>query len=615
MHVADPSPSFGDEVPIRLRVPRGFGELESVRVRSVADQEPFFVEARPLGIAAGWRWWEATLPIRNRRVGYRWMLSHADGRTEWLNQAGLSDIETRDSEDFALVVGNPPPGWLPDAVMYQIFPDRFARSAAAEGRPLPGWAVSAAWDDPLDPISPARGRQLYGGDLDGIREHLDHLVDLGVTLVYLTPVFPASSNHRYDATSFDRVDPVLGGDAAYARLIEAAHARGIRVIGDLTTNHTGSEHEWFRAAFAHPGAPEEHFYSFTDSTNTAYESWLGYESLPKLEWSSGELARRFVDGPDSVVARWLEAPFLLDGWRIDVANMTGRSGEHDHNATVRQAIRRTMTAIDPDSYLVAESTADATSDLQGDGWQGAMTYAPFTRPLWNWLGELSTEPYVTAEGETVTTPWYFGQPVSGMPRFTARQFVDTLARFTSGIPWSVRRGMMNALDSHDTARFATHADESVVPLAVGLSMTLPGVPMVWAGDEFGERGVDGEMSRTPMPWSSAGDPAVSARFELYRALIALRHAHPVLGTGGLRWVHVDDAAVVFVREGADGSLLILVSPTDVEITVAGDAVVGAAEAVAVYGTASLNTLDDGSVAIHARGPVFAAWALPPVVAP
>ena len=194
---------------------------------------------------------------------------------------------------------------------------------------------------------PARSQQFYGGDLDGVIDKLDHLVSLGVDLLYLTPVFPAASNHRYDAASFDRVDPLLGGDEAYIRLIEAAHARGIRVIGDLTSNHSGDTHEWFRAAHGNPGAPEQEFYYFTDAGNTEYVSWLGYESLPKFDWSSRELRDRFVEGEDSVVARWLKPPFGTDGWRLDVANMTGRLGAVDLNPEVRQLCGRRWSGSTP----------------------------------------------------------------------------------------------------------------------------------------------------------------------------------------------------------------------------------------------------------------------------
>ena len=224
--------------------------------------------------------------------------------------------------------------------------------------------------------------QLYGGTLDGIAERLDHLTGLGATLLYLTPVFEARSNHRYDAVSFDRVDPLLGGDAALSRLLDAAHRVGLRVVGDLTTNHTGEHHDWFEAARADAGSAERGFYRFGD--DDTYESWLGVASLaqarPHLE---RELARRLYDGPDSVVARWLREG--LDGWRVDVANMTGRLGADDLAHQVARAVRRTIADVRADGWLLAEHGHDASLDLDGTGWHGTMDYAGFTRPVWCWL--------------------------------------------------------------------------------------------------------------------------------------------------------------------------------------------------------------------------------------
>ena len=615
LYVSNLAPELGETVTVRLRVPSGYGPLSAVRTRSNPDHEPEWTDAELLGSADGWDWWEAPVTVRNRRHGYRWLLVHEDGTIEWFNQTGLHRIETLDAEDFALVAHPAPPAWLFDSVMYQIFPDRFARSAQADRHPTPDWAIPAAWDDPVDPVLPGRSQQFYGGDLDGIVEHLDHLVHLGVNLLYLTPVFPAASNHRYDASSFDRVDPLLGGDEALVRLVKAAHARGIRVIGDLTSNHSGDRHEWFQAAYGHPGAPEEDFYYFLNDDNTEYESWLGTPTLPKFNWASEELRRRFIAGPDSVVAKWLKPPFNTDGWRIDVANMTGRLGDIDLNAEVRQLLRRTMEEINPETILLAESTNDAASDLQGDGWHGAMTYPSFTRPLWGWLCEPSGEPYLTAEGELRTEPWFFGQPIGGMPRYTAKQFADAVVRFTASIPWRVRLGNMQALDTHDTGRFATHAAPGTVPVAVGLSVTLPGVPVLFAGDEFGLTGVDGEMSRTPMPWGTEDEPDAAARLALYRDLIRLRREHPVLGTGGLRWVHVDDEGLVFVRESEEETVLVLASRGDVGVSLPAGVVPGAAYAEVLFGDATLAVADDGSVLLSAEGPAFAAWALPGVAVP
>ncbi len=615
LYVSDQAPSLGDVVTVRLRVPAGYGPLAAVRTRSNPDHEPEWHEAEPIGMADGWDWWQARVTVRNPRHGYRWMLQHQDGRVEWVNQTGLHTIETLDSEDFALVTSPPPPAWLNESVMYQVFPDRFARSAAADERPTPEWAIPADWNDPVDPVMPARSQQFYGGDLDGVIDKLDHLVKLGVDLLYLTPIFPAESNHRYDASSFDRVDPLLGGDEAYIRLVEAAHARGIRVIGDLTSNHSGDSHEWFQAALGHPGAPEEEFYYFTDDANTEYVSWLGYPSLPKFDWSSDELRRRFVSGEDSIVAKWLKPPYNADGWRIDVANMTGRLGDVDLNAEVRALLAETMRGINPDTILLGESTNDAASDLQGDGWHGAMTYPSFTRPLWGWLSQPTGTPYLDANGVEVTEAWFFGQPVGGIPRYTAREFAAAVTRFTSGIPWRVRLGNMQPLDTHDTGRFATNAAPGTVPVAVGLSLTMPGVPVLFAGDEFGLVGADGESSRTPIPWGAECEPEVAARLALYRDLIALRRAHPAVQTGGFRWLHVDDETVVFARESADETVLVLATRGDADVELPAGAVTGAQASSTLFGNATLAVADDGAVVLAAEGPAFAMWMLPGVAAP
>lgn len=612
LYVSTQNPRLGDEVTVRLRVPVGYGPVARVIVRSNPDREHSYVDASLDGEVDGWRWWSARIVVANPRHGYRWYLVLDDGSVRVLSQAGLSTVDALDGFDFALVAGNPPPAWAEGAVMYQIFPDRFARSAAADDREIPDWAIPADWDTPVDPEMPGRSGQLYGGDLDGIVDRLDHIEDLGANLVYLTPVFPAASSHRYDAWSFAHVDPLLGGDEAYLRLIDAVHARGMRIMGDLTTNHSGDRHEWFRAAFRHPEAPESAFYYFHDPENLTYEAWYGEPSLPKFDWSSHELRTRFIEGPDSVVGRWLAEPFGIDGWRIDVANMTGRLGETDLNAEVRQTLRRTMEEVSPDTLLIAESTNDAATDLQGDAWHGAMTYPAFTRGVWAWLGESREVTYRTPRGEVTAPPWYFGIP-TGSPRYSAREFAAQLDRFTGQIPWRVRRGCMQALDSHDTARFATYARPGTIPVAVGLSMTLPGMPVVFAGDEFGESGVDGEMSRTPMPWGSE-DPEVAARLALYREMIALHNGHVALRTGGMRWVHLGDDAVVFVRESEQECVLVLAASAGVDAEIPAGALPRAGAAVPLTGDATLAVADDGAVLISAEGPTFAAWALPGVVA-
>ena len=592
LYVSTPAPSVGDTVQVRVRVPRQLGAVSFVKTRSNPDHEPVYTDAALVHSEDGWDWYQAPVVVENPVHGYRFFFGWADGTFGYLNAAGYSTGELLDLEDFKLLAYPEPPLWAKSTVMYQIFPDRFARSSAASERELPIWAEPAAWTDEPINIGPSTPRQFFGGDLLGIEERLDHLVGLGVTMIYLTPIFPAHSNHRYDALSFAEVDPLLGGDDALISLVQAAHARGLNVIGDLTSNHSGDAHEWFTSSHLTPGAPESEFYYWLDDEQKSYVSWLGVPSLPKFNWKSAELRRRFIEGPDSIVAKWLGEPYNFDGWRIDVANMTGRYLDEDLNAEVRQIIRQTMIDVNPETILLGESTNDASSDFQGDAWHGAMTYANFTRPLWGWLSK------------RVEKSWFFGIPTGTIPSYTGTQFHDAHIRFSAGFPWRTRLHNMNALDTHDTARFRTSALEGAVPVAFGMSVTLPGIPVVFAGDEFGLVGDDGEHSRSPLPWSSLGEAGpVSETVELYSQLIALRRDHVALNQGGMRWIHVGDDVLVYIRETAEESVLLLAARADFDLEL------DLPELTALYGSVNTKRVDAGT-RLHGTGPAFAAWSLP-----
>jgi alpha-glucosidase len=599
LYVSNPNPALGDRVRVRVRIPHEFGAVTQVRTRSNPNHEPRFAVASLIATVDGWDWWEAEIEIENPVHGYRFLIRMGDGRNLWVNGSGVHTIETLDSEDFKLITYAPPPAWAASSIMYQIFPDRFARSAEADDRPLPDWAEPAAWTDPVIHIGPSTAYQFYGGDLLGIEQHLDHLTSLGVNLVYLTPVFPARSNHRYDALSFSEIDPLLGGDEAYVALIEAAHARGMQVIGDLTSNHSGDAHEWFTASHLRPEAPESAFYYWLDPSQSTYVSWLGVPSLPKFNWNSQELRNRFIEGPDSVVAKWLKPPYNLDGWRIDVANMTGRYLGEDLNAEVRQIIRATMIEVNPDTLLLGESTNDAASDFQGDAWHGAMTYTNFTRPIWGWLSSEMRESS------------YFGLPFGTIPSYSGREVFTAHTQFAAGFPWRVRLHTMNALDTHDTPRFLTHAVAGTVPVALGLSITMPGIPVIFAGDEFGLVGDDGEESRTPLPWTSIAEAAPT--IDLYSALIHLRREHEVLNTGGVRWLHASDDVLVYVRESAAECILLVAARGDYELSLEANAVAGVQEALFGPGQASFDPAI--GLVLRGSGPSFTAFLLPGVTLP
>jgi len=590
----------------RVRVPDTFGTVSSVWLRVVVDGEPQFLPMRRIEAPIACddaQWWEGAFTVANPVTSYRFLLNAQRGRAFWLNGEGIDEVEPLDALDYRATTFPAPPEWATQQTMYQIFPDRFARSAAASSRPVPAWAITASWDDEVVHRGPDTPRQFFGGDLDGVAERLDHLETLGVTLIYLTPFFPAQSNHRYDASTFDRVDATLGGDEALIRLVEAAHSRGIRVIGDLTTNHTGDAHEWFRAARGNPSAAESDFYYWNDEAHMDYVAWYGVPSLPKLNWNSRELRRRFIEGPDSVVAKWLLPPYGLDGWRIDVANMTGRQGEDDLNTLVQRTVRRTMDEVAPGSVLFAESTNDTSRDFDGSGWHAPMSYSAFTRPLWHWLRQPEAAPV-----------HHYGIPYAETPASSAESFVRAFRRFSTPMPWAVRSLAMNAIDTHDTPRFAERADAAAQLVAAGLSFTLPGTPVIFAGDEFGLRGSDGEASRTPLPWGS--DAALATA---YARLAAARAASPALRTGALRWLHAGADAVAFVRERDDSAELVVACRSAAEISLpvaslAGRTVDEFAPPAVALGDVTLDRAAD-RLRWRASGPAFGVWSLRTAAAP
>ncbi len=604
LYLGDEAPPAGARVRVRCRTAPGDPTV-AVWLRSTEDAEPVFhacvpVDAPP-GAVGPAHWWEAELPVHNPVTHYRFLLHADDGSQRWLTGAGVVDHDLPDTFDFLLTSHAAGPDWGRDAVVYQVFPDRFARSDAADQRPMPDWAVPAEWGDPVafEPDDPRTPLQLFGGDLDGVIDHLDHVAGTGADVVYTTPVFAGESNHRYNATTFDAVDPLLGGDDAYARLSAAVHARGWRIMGDLTTNHTGDTHEWFRRAVADPHAPERGYYHFAD--DGSYASWLGHHTLPKINHTDPVLRAAMVEGPDSVVARWLRPPFALDGWRIDVANMTGRLGALDINHEVARAVRSTAEAERADALVIGEHNHDASGDVDGDGWQGTMNYSGFSWPIWSWLRDPASP----------ARP--FGRPVP-VPVRPAETVLRALREWRGRLGWRASAWSWNVLGSHDSARVRTLVGSPAAHrVAAGLQFTLPGVPMVFAGDELGLEGVTGEDARRPMPWhdESRWDRATLAT---YGDLARLRRAEVALRRGSLRWVHADGDTLAYLREHPEGSLLVVARrAAGAELNLPAEAL-GLAEGDGLAlllatepGLPQRLPVGGGTLTLPADGPVLSAW--------
>ena len=444
--------------------------------------------------------WRAAIDLSSgqprRRYSFK-LLWH--DRQRWFTPQGFSRMPPARLEQFAVDVPDIGPQWAADQIFYQIFPDRFARSLPREAEQDHVYYHHAAgqeiilrdWDEPV--TAQAGGSTFYGGDLDGISEKLPYLKKLGVTALYLNPVFKAPSVHKYDTEDYRHVDPQFGGDGALLRLRHNTQQLGMRLVLDGVFNHSGDSHAWFDrhnrgtgGACHNPESPWRDWYSFSDD-GTALD-WLGYASLVHMLGEAG-----------------------------------GARNNLQHVAGITEAAKETQ----PEAYIVGEHFGDARQWLQADVEDAAMNYRGFTFPLWGFLAntDISYDPQ----------------------QIDAQTCMAWMDNYRAGLSHQQQLRMFNQLDSHDTARFKTLLGRDIarLPLAVVWLFTWPGVPCIYYGDEVGLDGKNDPFCRKPFPWQV--EKQDTALFALYQRMIALRKKSQALRHGGCQVLYAEDNVVVFVR--------------------------------------------------------------------
>jgi cyclomaltodextrinase len=427
------------------------------------------------------------------------------------------------------------PEWVKHAVFYQIFPDRFARSPRStppRGIQLKPWG------------SPPEQQGFQGGDLLGVVDQLDYLQDLGVTALYLTPIFASASNHRYHPYDYYQVDPLLGGNAALRELLDEAHSRGMRVILDGVFNHA-SRGFW---AFHHllengPNSPyldwflirgwPLHAYNSDARHPPNYDCWWGLPALPKFNIRNPGVRTYLLD----VARHWIA--FGIDGWRLDVPT------EID-DESFWQAFRQVVKMANPDAYLCGEIWHPAERWLQGDQFDAVMNY-PFSRAVLGFCGAQTLVPGAR-QGSYPLTP------------VTAEAFARQMDELHARYDWQVTSAQLNLLGSHDTARalWLMGDDYSALRLCVLLQMTMPGAPCLYYGDEIGMSAAQDPFCRAAFPWQDPGhwDHDLLA---FYRQAIALRHHTPALRTGTFQRLQARDGIYAFARVLAPQYTVVLVN--------------------------------------------------------
>ena len=412
------------------------------------------------------------------------------------------------------------PLWVRDAVFYQIFPDRFAKSAQ-----VPKPSNLEAWEAAPTTLG------FKGGDLLGVVEHLDYLIDLGVNAIYFTPIFQSAANHRYHTHDYFKVDPILGGDPALRTLLDEAQRRGIKVVLDGVFNHASRGFFQFNHILENgkrsPYLNWFHVRSYPlyaydpENQPAGYDAWWGLKALPKFNTGTAAV-REFLL---SVARHWVN--FGIDGWRLDVPNEIDDDG-------FWQEFRHVVKSVNPDAYIFGEIWTPAERWLQGDQFDAVMNYQ-FTRAC--------IEFFIGSRGDPALWSYGFGSPEPT----DAAQFAQRIETLLNRYDPAITGVMLNLLGSHDMARFISIAgnDMSALRMATLMLMTYPGAPSIYYGDEIGMKGGRDPANRGAMLWNETRWNKSLRDFT--RKVITLRRLHPALHGGAFKTLFANESVLAYAR--------------------------------------------------------------------
>lgn len=493
--VSDMFPEKGDEITVRLA-------SDCLLERALLRYDSYTglsrdCEMRCLGWGDNAYFYESELPIfiADDKLSYYFIVVKG-GKTFYYSKAGCKKTVPPFFHRFIIIPSLDAPSWITDATCYQIFPDRFCNGDPSndvkDGEyEFDGALVQAkAFDSIPEEFDKARCLDFYNGDLKGIEDKLDYLKKLGVSLIYLNPIFSSMTVHRYDSTDFFNIDKKLGGNEALISLIRKAHEMDIRIMMDISINHVGTASAWYEKA---KKGDEECSSYFTREKDGSIKYWNGVRTLADLDYSSEALRDIIYRSSESAMQKFLKPPFSIDAWRLDVAPEVARTEDKSLCLEVWREARKALKAVKRDLYIVGEGWDDSRIYLDGDAWDSTMNYFGSSRPLRNLVGE---------EDRFLNPGWGF--PPKERERIGAHDFVDAVNSYLEGNNDQMVYFMMNLIDSHDTPRLHNHeiaTDDRLLSLSLILYM-LPGFPSLYYGDEIK---LDGRISsmegaRYPMCW-------------------------------------------------------------------------------------------------------------------
>lgn len=507
---------------------------------------------------------QITMPERGRLLWYYFIVSLEQDTIYYGNNAdnlgGLGQACRQVPPSFQITVYNKgahTPDWFKHAVMYQIFPDRFCRAGdTLIGKK--GAVYHACWQDSPFYYKDVDTKEIvaydfFGGNLAGIRSRLSYLKEMGISVIYLNPVFESATNHHYDTGDYHKIDPILGTNEEFTELCAAAREQGIRILLDGVFSHTGSDSRYFNrygnyptlGAFQSSESPYYDWYSFKKYPHE-YESWWGFSTLPNVKETTPSYMDFIISAEDSVLHHWMAAG--ISGWRLDVVD--------ELPARFTQAFYKELKHTDPEAVLIGEVWEDASNKISygvpreylcGQELDSAMNY-PFRQIVLDFLLGSADG---AAIGRRIQSLWenYPRENFYAMMNLVGshdRERILTLlgeGAFYQGMP-AIQQAKSRLDDDHYNLGIAR------LRMAVLWQMTFPGVPSIYYGDEIGMQGFRDPYNRGPYDWEN-GDAYLRSWCQ---KTIALRNAHAALQTGEFLPLLMEGDVYAYarvIREGKD----------------------------------------------------------------
>lgn len=539
--VSNPFPKFDEKVVVKVCFLKD-ENVEKVVLRCIINGEETHLRMVYDYEKNNLVYYKTDLNINQKNINYHFIIKHKEYGYIYYNRKSVYNYAPTEDNDFVIIADYENPEWVASSVFYQIFPDRFCNgnpdiSVKTNEYEFDGHkTIQMKWEEKPLEYKDGHCLDFFGGDLKGVEDKIDYFKELGVNAIYLNPIFEAKTHHRYDCTDYFHVEKHLGGDEGLISLVDNLHKNNMKIMIDVSVNHTGNNHIWFEKALKDKNSIERNYYYFEENNN--YRGWYGFHTLPQLNYKSEDLKNIIYKSENSLVKHYLKKPFDIDAWRFDVGCHTGRADKDQLSNQVWKEVREAIKEVKKDAYIIGEHWEDNISYLLGDEWDAAMNYFASGIPLRSFAGMIHRRLW-RHEGKLAMV-----KPCTGI------ELEEQIMQHYSRIPNQLAFLQYNLIDSHDIFRFHVHEEVYNFDLYRGLISTmylLPGTPSIYYGDEVGVGGhaYSDEGIRYPMEWNK--NKWNKNHLEMYKKLSHLKINEKAMHYGNYKVIYSDEDSFIFAR--------------------------------------------------------------------